>query len=448
MCSLLADMFTPRLSVTILSTIFGGALLSAGCSSASDPSIDGQEGNLTPDNAATVFDQATVCNEHLEDRKAFRDADIKDGVLRWKCGDVKGVTINRDKAGTLVENPATGNVSDLGQEYCEYHAVADGKIVDFAEDLKKLQPTTKLSCVFTGVFKDVLEPSGGISETNALDAKVATDVAASLGSPSVDPKVVRMHDDTNTRGAASQLISDCFNWAHIKDGKDVVLDFFHIAPSKLLDARRQAACIELALKSGQLDKSIASLCRGVDLSDDSNWQKVVDKGGKVVTDADAAINPEGFERQKDIAACATTFYLKKTLVTWRNSDPSICARTIRAVQDCGDTFLASANVLQGAVPNDVPGFLMTGWEGHKLPDGCRRAVVGGKGSDQIVICDVNQDKVKEAISSIDVAPVDPQVDFCHDLFANNIAMQAPMRALTLTKGTSTSAFCAAYNNGQ
>jgi hypothetical protein len=417
-------MITVRRSVAFLSAILVSALASVGCSSSSGDDTGVDEGHLTPDNPATVFDQAETCNVLFEDKKAFRDPDLADGLLRWKCGDVKGVTINRDKTGKLVVNPDSGKISDLGQEYCEYHAIANGQIVDFAEDLKKLSPGAKLSCVFSGVYFDV---GGTNAKSDARAKQIAVGVAQSLGSPTVDLKAVKMQDSVNSRDAASQLINDCQA----------------AAAKPNLDADRQAACIQLALKGGTVDNSIAALCRGIDLSNDANWQKVVAKGGKVLKqgDADAAT----YERQRDVAACAATFPLasKGQLVPWRNSDPTICSRSLRVVQECGDKFPTMAQ--GGAIPPSVEGFTMTGWESHKLPDGCRRAMVDGKESDQVVICDVNPQKVKEAQDNIDVAPVDPQTDFCHDLFANNIAMQAPLRAVTTSKGTSTTNFCKAYN---
>jgi hypothetical protein len=418
----------------ILSTIVVGAVATAGCST-EEPTLEEAEGNLTPQNPASVFDQAETCNAIFEDKKAFREPDLKDGLLRWKCGDVKGVTINRDASGKLFVNPESRKISDLGQEYCEYHAVVDGKIVDFAEDLKALPPTAKLSCVFTGVYFDVVHdanPSVMIQKSNAKAKEMAVDVAKWLGAATIDPKAVKMQDGVNSRGAASQLIHDCQNIAAVKN----------------VDAERQAACFMLASKSGQVDKSIADLCRGVDLAKEANWAKVVAKGAKILTEADDAT---AFERQKDLTACAATFPLanRGQLVPWRNSDPTICARALRAAADCGDKFPPMDDVTGlGALPPAVEGFTMTGWEGRRLPDGCKRAIVGGKESDQIVICEVSQQKVKEAIENIEVAPIDPQVDFCHALFANNIAMQAPIRAVLASKGPGASAFCSAFNGSE
>src|SRR5690242_3992005 len=85
--------------------------LSAGCSTAQDDGEAGTE-NLTPAPATTLFDQANVCDQLLSRHDGVRDADLKAGILRWDCADVRGVT-----------NP------DRGQEYCEYEAVANGKAI-------------------------------------------------------------------------------------------------------------------------------------------------------------------------------------------------------------------------------------------------------------------------------------------------------------------------------
>src|SRR5207302_7485523 len=68
----------------------------SGCivESTGDSSDDLSEA-ATPAQNGNVFDQAKVCDNLFSDRAAFRAADLQQGVLRWKCGDVDGVTISQ-----------------------------------------------------------------------------------------------------------------------------------------------------------------------------------------------------------------------------------------------------------------------------------------------------------------------------------------------------------------
>src|SRR5262249_9024694 len=93
--------------------LFGaGALATGGCTG-SDEATGADEGHLTPADPRNEQEQRALCESRVRENGAFRKADLDVGVVRWKCGDVQGVTGR-----------------DLGQEYCEFHAIQEGKIVD------------------------------------------------------------------------------------------------------------------------------------------------------------------------------------------------------------------------------------------------------------------------------------------------------------------------------
>src|SRR4051794_17131818 len=146
----------------LLSSLFIGAVAVAGCSSAaSDGGGDtGDEQDVVPASAKTLFDQAGVCDNVFKRHAAIRDSDMRDGLLRWECGDVPGVT-----------GP------DLGQEYCEYHASSGGKLVKAAKDLAQAQ---KLSCVFTGVYADVKDDENRDGSWGTETSKYAKTLATAM----------------------------------------------------------------------------------------------------------------------------------------------------------------------------------------------------------------------------------------------------------------------------
>ena len=310
--------------------------------------------------------------------------------MRWECGDVPGVT-----------GP------DLGQEYCEYHASAGGKLVSAAKDIPQGQ---KLSCVFTGVYADV-------KGTPAASATYATTLGSALADPAnlgaaADPALTIMKVGFNSRGAATSLIHDC---AANANG----------APA---DEARQAACYQASLVNGPNQTKLAAACRGKVLTDDKQWAPVAAMGAKVAVPGDA-----NFESQKDIVACLRTAAAKG--VTWRNSDPMICTRVTRAVNECKVAF--------EPIPDAVDGFTFTGWTNRSIPAGCRYAKVNGKDYPNIVLCEASSAEVEDLDTN-------PQwsgnlQQFCHDRFANDLVMQAPIRALQ-TAGTQDGTFCTAYNS--
>lgn len=104
----MARISSPRSPFYFLAAAFlFAAPLAVGCGA--EAPITGDEDNIVPADAATLFDQAGVCDAILERHATVRDTDLKDGSIRWNCGDVAGVT-----------------ASDRGQEYCEYNAVSKG----------------------------------------------------------------------------------------------------------------------------------------------------------------------------------------------------------------------------------------------------------------------------------------------------------------------------------
>ena len=154
------------------------APLAVGCGA--EAPVTGDEDDIVPADAATLFDQSGVCDAILKRHATVRDTDLKDGSIRWNCGDVAGVTS-----------------SDRGQEYCEYNAVSKGKLVT---QIKDVAATAPLQCLFTGVFKDTA------GKVDALVKALAD--KANIGG-TTDKRAVQMTKDFNSRGAATALVVDC-----------------------------------------------------------------------------------------------------------------------------------------------------------------------------------------------------------------------------------------------
>lgn len=374
---------------------------------------------LEPPAAKVAFDEAQICDVRLSDKAAFRDVDLEQGVLRWKCGDVPGVTIPH-----------------LGQEYCEYHAVSGGNVVDRNADLKKLPAGAKVSCVFTSVFSDVKGWKSPANET--FEARLADELArpANLGVRAKSTDFARMQSGVNGRAAASILVDDCQD--HAKK------------PQFNLKASRATACYRAAKArgaNGALDPRLVKLCRGVDLSNAKAWARVVRAGVSLARQGEA-----DYETERDIASCTRAVFLGDKAVPWRNSDPSICGRIGRAVEECDASFPDDDKQGNGAVPSAALGFTLTGWANRRLPVGCRHAKVDldGNGTTEpfrhLVICDVNADVVDKARTSL--APLDPQDAFCNELFGRDIAVQAPIRAIASDQGSANTPFCKKFRGAR
>jgi hypothetical protein len=374
-------------SIVVLGIIGAGSLV--GCAS-SDESTDVGEGNLTPKNPANTADQRALCQSRVAENGAFRNQDLDVGVVRWKCGDVKGVN-------------STDGHNDFGQEYCEFHAVQEGKVVD--KTAKSGIKPAKVECVFTGVYRDVKGDPGNAANQafgqqlntqltdgtgNLKDAKGVK--LPAVGTVQGDKKPISpfavMNGQFNARGAATQLLSDCMHAAQKADS-----------------AQRVNAA-----------------------SDD------------VKCGADGS----GCASARDVEACTL---IEGNGVGWRNSDPTICGRAARGAL-CGATY--------GALPNNLDGFIMTDWQGNlgdavklwtgqsttapSAPDKCRYAMIDGKPYLHIIICDPDD-------SAVTNPKYEGNMQFmCSETFGPKIAMTAPI-GLVATTAKDEPGFCAEFNKG-
>ncbi len=152
-------------------------LLGVGCGAQSED-VSSSESMARPADPSTPYLLAQSCGRLYKRHESVRAVDIRQGVIRWSCADVPGVT-----------DP------DLGQEYCEYQAVQNGKSVRTAADLT----SGPVSCVFTSVFK-------GAGEAPSLRAAMADD--ENLGFAVESDSVVQMQNRFNTRSAATKLVAE------------------------------------------------------------------------------------------------------------------------------------------------------------------------------------------------------------------------------------------------
>lgn len=361
---------------------------SAGCSSTVDEDAGMSEAAATPPSPRTDFDRAQTCAFNYKRHEVVAQSDVTDGVIRWGCGDVPGVT-----------DP------DLGQEYCEYHAVQDGKIVTKASELNA---DGSLDCVFTSVFKDA------VNQANPLKAAMAE--PENLGVTPASNSIVQMRFGFNTRNAATQLFRDCSRNA--------------TATSTMEKRLRSAACYQAYARGGEGAARLLELCKNGNVMTAATWEEAQTLGAKV-----AAPSEEGYDQQQDIAACMG---VSGAGAAWRNSDPMICGRVGRAAADCSCKF--------NAVPSTLMGIQFQSWNGETLPAGCRFAKVDGADYPFIVICSASPKEVADI-------PVDAEFSrsvrtFCNKRFAVDLVMTLPFRALQ-QDGTcaETAGFCASYMHG-
>jgi hypothetical protein len=342
------------------------SLLVAGCSSASED-IDGSEAAATPGNPANNLQLAETCVRMFKRMEAVHDLDMRTGLIRWGCGDVPGVTND-----------------DLGQEYCEDQVVQDGAIKKKAAELNPSGGA--VSCVFTSVFAD--------AHQDAI-LKPAMADPANLGVAAGASGVVQMRKGFNTRGAATQLMSDCKNSG---------------TSSAVATRLRVSACYQAYARGGENAAQLATICKS-NLSQAANWDQAVALGARLAQNGE----PD-FEQQRDIASCMA---VTQAGVPWRNSDPLICSRTARSSSECSCQW--------NAVPNDLVGFEFTGWVDDHIPAGCRLAKVGGQDYPYVAICPVTQQEVADM-------PLNPLYagnmgNFCHDRFGVDLVLKLPIRAL-------------------
>lgn len=115
----------------------------------------------------------------------------------------------------------------------------------------------------------------------------------------------------------------------------------------------------------------------------------------------------------------------------------ICERVTRAVSECQCSY--------NLIPEDFFGFTFGTWTNDKgLPQGCRFAKVDGKDSANLVICELSQSQ-RDDLETNDAYSGDLKT-MCHDYFANEIVMSAPIRVLQQEGSCQASAgFCSAYS---
>jgi hypothetical protein len=353
---------------------FAGSLVLAGCA-ASGNDVAGDEGYLTPVNPKTVDDQRKVCVDRIKENGAFRTKDIDIGVVRWKCGDVQGVTGH-----------------DLGQEYCEFHAVQDGKVVDKPSGGMK---PDNVECVFTGVYNDV-KGDPGSSANAAFGDKLNKALT---------------EDDTN----------------NLKNAKGVKLPALGSNPFTIMNAGANGRFAATTLLHD---------CTKAVTENKPNRDRV-----SAVKDG---CNADGTSCAKDVEAC--------TLIVghgegFRNSDPVICGRAARGAL-CGASY--------ADLPAALDGFIMTDWEADvgqavaaftgksktapTAPARCRYATVDGKPYLHMLICTPDASEVRSAIVSGSVQKM------CSDVFGPKIAMTAPL-GLVAKLGSVKDPFCDEFNAG-
>jgi hypothetical protein len=414
--------------------LVGAALLAAvGCSAAPDDGSGEDDlvtGASTPANNDIVFEQVKTCDNLFKDRAAFRDVDLQEGVLRWKCGDVDGVTISKceDNLALLAEEEKKGSVTEerrntlsqcgngYGQEYCEYNAIAKGNIVNGVKSAAALKDADVVQCVFTSVqsdFKGTLANPEAFADD--LSSKIKPQLIAAERIP--EGRASGMKQGVNSRGAADTLIDDC---AQLATGGE---------QTYAKNADRQVLCYNAWSKAASPAEKAKweTACKGIDLSIEENWTKTGLESTDL-TDAD-----------HDLASCTMVLNAKHGGVAWRNSDPTICARSYRAARECNVSFKKI-----GSVAPTFPGFSMQGWTNRStLPTGCKYASLDNKPYANVVICTAGAQDVKNYRTQ-----KKPLQTLCRDKFGVNVAMQAPMGALAdLSDAKEETAFCKAFVAG-
>jgi hypothetical protein len=361
-----------------------GLGLAAGCSSvANDEDVGVTEGAATPAAPANLFEQALTCDRLFKRHEAVRELDLQQGVIRWACADVPGVT-----------DPS------FGQEYCEYHAVQNGKLINKATEIS---PTGgKVSCVFTSVFTGAGQANmlgAAMADPSNLGVPVVT--TTSTGTATPDKAIVEMKIGFNSRGAATQLFSDC-----VRTGTD------HSGTSSLDFTKRMraTACYQAFARGGDNAARLKELCKSGNVSDTA-WAEAQTLGAKIVEKGD-----ESYERQQDITACMG---VRGAGSPWRNSDPMICARVGRTANDCSCRF--------NPVPNALMGVPFTGWTNDSFPSSCRLAKVANADYPYLAICDLSSEQVDDV--ALNPLYSRSLVTYCHDKFSQDLVMKLPIRAL-------------------
>jgi hypothetical protein len=366
---------------------------------------------LTPAEATTDYGQVSVCNGTMARHAVLRAGDLHDGLIRWNCGDTPGVT----------PEPELDSRDGYGQEYCEYHGVSGGRITADGEGLRD---DAKISCVFTSLFVDATPSAVG----RATEALAQPD---NLG-VQPEPGVVQMQVEFNSRKAATELIRDCSTEGQgrrSEQAERAVACWQAVQRASGEDKRRleKACCKPVAGAS-------PARCSKTEIDDD-DWDKARSLGARILKRGES-----GVDAQRDLIDCVRG---RRFGVPWRNSDPTICSRTLRAASECDCRY--------NDLPSALDGFEFTGWTSDSLPAGCRYAKsLDASGTPtslrNIVICELTQqDKDDLATGAYDLNGRHNLQKLCHDRFAKEIVLRAPIRAVEAA-GTcrASTPFCSAY----
>lgn len=354
-----------------------------------------------------VFDLARYCDQMVTRHAVVHALDLQDGGLRWRCGDVTGISPNQ-----------------YGQEYCEYVALVNGQQVSI---MSAVGDNDQLVCMFTSVFND----------SQAVQAGLAAALAQpeNLGTPLSNASLVRMQNSFNSKGAADALINDC---SGLNDR---------------LEEIRQVACYQAfkeALDAGDVARAnqLEALCRvpGPILTGSSaaeeRFQTVQQLGARVLTEGEA-----GFQTQREIIGCVATE--RGGGVFFRNSDTNICGRTFRAGLECGCDFgFLPDNGPAPGTPGALDGFLFSTWftpENDRNPPECRLAKVNGRDYPHLMLCEVPAQEIPE-IRAHPVYSTDLK-GFCNDRFGKNLGILAPLSNIRIPGSCSTNTeFCEDFVN--
>jgi len=358
------------------------ALTAVGCESIGT----GDEEDVVPAGSTSPWELAGLCQENITRHAGVRQQELADGVVRWQCGDRPGV-----------------DGADRGQEYCEYHAVSNGKIITTYDQIDQTKP---LYCFFSSVYLD---------NDPKRDTTLATELskAANLNAK-IPATMVRMKGQFNSRGAATTLVSDAM-----------------AVPTDVND-QRQAACFLYGVNNPTKAASLEKACKGKNLATKTGWTKVTKLGVTIPKEGDAT-----YEAYRDLVSCMSVGRLGNGGVDWRMSDPHITQVVVRANDECGCSY--------NALPTALEGFLQGTWSSKDaLPPGCRRVKVAGADYQQMTICEVPKPEIGDLATSLDYSE---NLDgFCNERFGTNIVLTAPLRAVENPGSctTKTGAFCSAF----
>ncbi len=253
-----------------------------------------------------------------------------------------------------------------------------------------------------------------MTEDTALDGKLATELAKpENANASIDPALVRMKGEFNSRGAATTLVVDAMN-----------------APKDQND-ERQAACFLASIDPANKANSekLKEVCAGKSLTSQSAWSKATKLGAKIPKST-----ASNYQNYKDLVACMAVDNLEHGGVDWRMSDPHIAQVTVRANDECGCTY--------SALPDELQGFLQGTWSSKDaLPPGCRRVQVDGADFQQMTLCEITASELSDLETSLDYQ--ENLQGYCNERFGKDIVLTAPLRAVETAGSCSkkTSAFC-------